>query len=214
MLDRLVDAIVAMREEEAVKLVEDLLAQNVDPIVILDYCRKAVEIIGQRYEQGEYFMPELILTGEMLKQISGLTKAKMADEASEDDESKYIGKVVMGTVQGDIHDIGKNIVSFMLDINGFKVYDLGVDVPAAKFVEAIKEHQPQIVGLSALLTLAFDKMKGTVKAIEDAGLRDKVKIMIGGAPINDQIKVYTGADGWGQDAVEAVSLAKKWMGGN
>ncbi|MBS3969031.1 MAG: corrinoid protein [Clostridia bacterium] len=213
MLEKLVDAIAGMREEEAISLVEELLDQGIEPLEILKKCRAAVEIIGEKYEKGEYFMPELILTGEMLNRISSLAKAKMT-ESLEEDENKYIGKVVLGTVKGDIHDIGKNIVAFMLDTNGFKVYDLGVDVPSSKFVEAIKEYKPQIVGMSALLTLAFDKMKDTVKAIEDAGLRDQVKIMIGGAPINDQIKEYTGADGWGQDAVEAVSLAKKWMGGN
>jgi len=212
MYQKLIDAIVELREEEVVDLVQELLDKGVKPLDVLDNCRKAVEIIGERYEKGEYFMPELMLTGEMLNQISDLTKSKMGDSADEDD-SKILGKVLIGTVQGDIHDIGKNIVSFMLDINGFKVIDLGEDVSAEKFVEGIKEHRPQIVGMSALLTLAFDKMKDTVKAIEDAGLRKDVQIIIGGAPINDQIKEYTGADAWGKDAVEAVSLAKKWMGG-
>ncbi len=212
MYQKLINAIVELREEEVVDLVQELLDQGVKPLDVLDNCRKAVEIIGERYEKGEYFMPELMLTGEMLNQISDLTKSKMGDSADEDD-SKILGKVLIGTVQGDIHDIGKNIVSFMLDINGFKVIDLGEDVPPEKFVEGIKEHRPQIVGMSALLTLAFDKMRDTVKAIEDAGLRKDVQIIIGGAPINDQIKDYTGADAWGKDAVEAVSLAKKWMGG-
>jgi len=212
MYQKLIDAIVELREEEVVDLVQELLDKGVKPLDVLDNCRKAVEIIGERYEKGEYFMPELMLTGEMLNQISDLTKSKMGDSTDEDD-SKILGKVLIGTVQGDIHDIGKNIVSFMLDINGFKVIDLGEDVSAEKFVEGIKEHRPQIVGMSALLTLAFDKMKDTVKAIEDAGLRKDVQIIIGGAPINDQIKEYTGADAWGKDAVEAVSLAKKWMGG-
>jgi methanogenic corrinoid protein MtbC1 len=212
-LKSLVDAIVDMREEDALRITQELLDQGAEPLEILENCRKAVEIVGEKYENGQYFMPELILTGEMLNQISKMAKAKIKD-AVEEDESRYIGKVVLGTVKGDIHDIGKNIVAFMLDTNGFKVYDLGVDVPASKFVEAIKEYKPQIIGMSALLTLAFDKMKETIKAIEDAELRDQVKIMIGGAPINDQIKDYTGADGWGEDAVAAVSLAKKWMGGN
>ena len=212
MYQKLIDAIVELREDEVVDLVQELLDKGVNPLDVLDNCRKAVEIIGERYEKGEYFMPELMLTGEMLNQISDLTKSKMGDSTDEDD-SKILGKVLIGTVQGDIHDIGKNIVSFMLDINGFKVIDLGEDVSAEKFVEGIKEHRPQIVGMSALLTLAFDKMKDTVKAIEDAGLRKDVQIIIGGAPINDQIKEYTGADAWGKDAVEAVSLAKKWMGG-
>lgn len=213
MFEKLIDAIVELREDEAIGLVKDLLDQDVSPYEILDNCRKAVEIIGKRYEKGDYFMPELMMTGEMLNQISELAKEKMTDDLTQD-ESKFIGKVVIGTVQGDIHDIGKNIVCFMLDINGFKVIDIGEDVSASKFIEAINEHQPHIVGMSCLLTLAFDKMKQTVKAIDEAGLRDKVKIMIGGAPINEQIKEYAGADGWGKDAVEAVSLAKKWMGGN
>ena len=211
MFEKLIDAIAELREEEAIDIVKELLDQDTNPYDILDNCRKAVEIIGQRYEKGEYFMPELMLTGEMLNQISDLTKDKISDDAGQDD-SKFIGKVVLGTVQGDIHDIGKNIVSFMLDINGFKVINLGEDVPPSKFIDAIKEHEPQIVGMSCLLTLAFDKMKDTIAAIEEAGLKDRVKIMIGGAPINEQIKVYTGADGWGKDAVEAVSLAKQWMG--
>lgn len=212
MLNKFVNAVVGMQEEEAIKLVTEMLEQGVDPLEILQHCRIAVEEVGARYESGQYFMPELIMTGEMLNKITALAKAKMAAGETED-ESKYIGKVVIGTVKGDIHDIGKNIVTFMLDINGFKVIDLGVDVPAAKFVAAIKEHQPQIVGLSALLTLAFDQMKNTVRAIEEAGLREQVKIMLGGAPVNEQIKEFAGADGWGQDAVEAVSLAKAWMGG-
>jgi len=212
MFEKLINSIVELHEEEVIPLVQELLDQGVKPLEVLENCRKAVEIIGERYEKGEYFMPELILTGEMLNKISELAKSKMAGSADEDD-SKYFGKVLIGTVQGDIHDIGKNIVSFMLDINGFKVIDLGVDIPPAKFVEGIKVHQPQIVGMSALLTLAFDKMKETVKAIEDAGLRKDLKIMIGGAPINEQIKEYTGADAWGKDAVEAVSLAKQWIGG-
>lgn len=212
MLEKLVDAIVRMREEEAENLAQEMLAQDFDPLEMLKGCRSAVEKIGHKYEKGQYFMPELILAGEMLNKITQLVKTKMAKTAVHKD-NKYIGKVVIGTVEGDIHDIGKNIVAFMLDTNGFQVYDLGVDVPASKFVEAIKKHKPQIVALSALLTLAFDKMRSTIKTIEAAGLRDEVKIIIGGAPINDQIKEYTGADAWGQDAIEAVSLVKKLMGG-
>lgn len=212
MLEKLKNAIIELQEDEAISLVQQLLDDDVDPLEILDNCRQAVEVIGDRYEAGDYFMPELMMTGEMLNQISELTKDKMEDEA-DGEESKHLGKVVIGTVEGDIHDIGKNIVIFMLDINGFKVIDIGEDVPPAKFVEAIQEHKPQVVGMSALLTLAFDKMRDTVTAIKDAGLKDQVKIMIGGAPINDQIKEYTGADDWGKDAVEAVSLVKNWIGG-
>ena len=119
--------------------------------------------------------------------------------------------MVIGSVKGDIHDIGKNIVTFMLDINGFEVHDLGVDVPAEKFVDAIKEVQPEIVGMSALLTTAFESMKNTVEVIEDAGLRDQIKIMVGGGTVDEKVKEYTGADAYGADAVAAVNLSREWV---
>lgn len=128
-----------------------------------------------------------------------------------DDESVKIGKVVIGTVEGDIHDIGKNIVTFMMDVNGFEVIDLGVDVPPQKFVEAIKASDAKIVGLSGLLTLAFDSMKRTVEAIKNEGLNE-VKIMIGGSVVNEDVVAYTGADGYGADPVAGITLAKKWLG--
>jgi 5-methyltetrahydrofolate--homocysteine methyltransferase len=122
------------------------------------------------------------------------------------------GKVLVGTVQGDIHDIGKDIVVFMLDSAGFEVLDLGIDVPQEKFVETIKKFQPRVVGLSGFLTLAFDSMKATVEAIEEAGLRGQVKIMIGGGQMDDHVKEYCGADAYGADAVAAVSLSRLWIG--
>jgi methanogenic corrinoid protein MtbC1 len=118
----------------------------------------------------------------------------------------------MGTVEGDIHDIGKNIVTFLLDVNGFEVRDIGIDVPPSKFVEEIKDFKPQVVGLSGLLTLAYGSMKKTVQVIEKAGLRDRVKIMIGGGQVNEQTREYVGADAFGKDAMEGVTLAKKWIG--
>ncbi len=124
-----------------------------------------------------------------------------------------MGKAVVGTVAGDIHDIGKDLVVFMLDVSGFEVLDLGIDVPAQKFVDAIKESGSRVVGLSGFLTLAFDSMKETIDAIQKAGLRDKVKIMIGGGQIDEQVRRFTGADAYGRDAVAAVQLAKGWIGG-
>lgn len=211
MQDKLFNAIVEMREEEALDLAKKSLESGEDPLAMVDLFRKAVEEVGDRYEKGEYFLPELMMTGQIMNQLAELTKDKICAESA--DTGKKLGTVLIGTVKGDIHDIGKNIVTFMLDANGFEVKDLGVDIAPEKFVEAIKEHKPQVVGLSALLTLAFDPMKDTVDAIEKAGLRDSVKIMVGGAPVNDQIREYAGADGWGKDAVEAVTLAKKWVGG-
>lgn len=211
MQEKLFDAIVEMKEDEALALAREELEGGTDPLDLVDLYRKAVEEVGDRYEKGEYFLPELMMTGQLMEQLAELTKEKLKDDYGE--SSKTRGKVLLGTVKDDIHDIGKNIVRFMLDANGFEVKDLGVDISPDKFVEEAKEFEPQVVGLSALLTLAFDPMKETVEAFEKAGLRDKIKIMVGGAPVDDQICEYTGADDWGKDAVEAVSLAKKWVGG-
>jgi 5-methyltetrahydrofolate--homocysteine methyltransferase len=208
MSQQLVAAIADMREEEALKIVREMAESDSNPMLILDSAREAMDLVGKRFEEGTYFLPELMLAGEMMNQITEIIKPKLAEMP---DRARH-GKVLIGTVEGDIHDIGKNIVSFMLDVNGFEVFDLGVDVPPQKFVETIQEFQPQIVALSGFLTLSFDSMKNTVAAIESTGLRDKVKIMIGGGQINEEVKVYAGADGYGKDAVAGISLAKKWVG--
>jgi 5-methyltetrahydrofolate--homocysteine methyltransferase len=168
-----------------------------------------VELVGKRFSDGEYFIPDLVYSGEILKEITDMVKPKLTKAA----ELKRLGKVVVGTVAGDIHDIGKDIVVFMLDVNGFQVFDLGIDVPAQKFVDTIKETGSRVVGLSGFLTLAFQSMKDTVETIKKAGLRNEVKIMIGGGQIDDQVKGFTGADAYGKDAMEAVKLAKGWIGG-
>src|SRR4030043_1955708 len=205
----LVSTLADLKEKEALKIVEDRLKAGEEPVKILDDARKAMEVVGKRFASSEYFMPDLVYSGEILKEITDIVKPKMGKAG----EIKRLGKVVFGTVAGDIHDIGKDIVVFMLDVNGFEVYDLGIDVPAQKFVEKIKESGAQIVGLSGFLTLAFDSMKQTIDAIKAAGLRDKVKIMIGGGQIDEEIKKYTGADAYRPDAVAAVTLAKEWLGG-
>jgi methanogenic corrinoid protein MtbC1 len=176
----------------------------------LDDCRTALGIIGERFASGECFVPELILAGEMLRQIGAMVKPRIGGGGGV--AQKKLGKIVFGTVEGDIHDIAKDIVVFMLDINGFDVMDLGVDVPVAKFVEAVKEFKPQVVGLSGFLTLAYDPMKNTVQALVDAGLRDSVKIMIGGGQMDDQVAAYAKADAYGKDAMAAVNLSKGWVG--
>jgi methanogenic corrinoid protein MtbC1 len=210
MSQELIDLVVDMREEDAVKLAEKLLNQGVDPMSLLDDCRTALGIIGDRFAAGECFVPELILAGEMLRQIGAMVKPKIATSGNA--PQKKLGRIVFGTVEGDIHDIAKDIVVFMLDINGFDVMDLGVDVPAAKFVEAVKSFKPQVVGLSGFLTLAYDPMKNTVQALKDAGLRDSVKIMIGGGQMDDQVAAYAKADAYGKDAMAAVTLSKGWVG--
>ena len=208
MSDELIDAIENMREAEALTLARERLERGEDPLKLLELCRQAVDSVGKRFEDGDSFLPELMLAGEMLAQISEIAKPKIVRDV----EVKRVGKVIIGTVEGDIHDIGKNIVTFLLDINGFEVRDIGIDVPPAKFIEAIKDVRPQVVGLSGLLTLAIESMKETVQAIKAAGLRDKVKIMIGGNQMSENVKEYAEADAYGKDAMAAVTLAKRWVG--
>jgi methanogenic corrinoid protein MtbC1 len=206
MSKRLVQAIADMRDADAVAIARQILNSNADPISILDDCRAAMEIVGRRFEAGEYFLPELILAGETLKQIAVLVKPRIQQMSA----ASHGAKIVLGTVQGDIHDIGKDIVGFMLDVNGFQVYDLGVDVPAQIFVKKISVIKPDIVALSGFLTLAFNSMKNTIAAIQAAGLRDQVKIMIGGGTMDDNVRAYVGADAYGASAIAAVALAREW----
>ena len=209
MSEQLVDAMSNMREQEALQIARTLIDAGEDPLKILDDCSRAMEIVGTRFEEGTYFLPELMMAGEMLKQISEMVKPKLQGDVT----TAKRGKVLMGTVEGDIHDIGKDIVTFLLEVNGFEVRDIGIDVPPRTFVEEITAFQPKVVGMSGLLTLAYDSMRDTVQAIEAAGLRDKVKIMIGGGQMSEKVKAYAGADAFGKDAMEGLALAKKWIGG-
>ncbi len=209
MAKNLVELMADLMEAETLELVKEKIAQGVDPEQILADARAAMEVVGKRFESCEYFIPDLMMAGEILKEIAEEVKPLMKKKEGGAAKS---GKVIIGTVAGDIHDIGKDIVTFMLDVSGFDVLDLGIDVPVETFVQKIKEFQPQVVGLSGFLTLAFDSMKNTVAAIEKAGLRNKVKIMIGGGQIDDAVRVYVGADAYGKDAVAGVQLARKWIG--
>jgi trimethylamine corrinoid protein len=207
MANDLTNALADLQEQEALNIVEERLKKGDDPFKILEEARQGMEIVGKRFANSEYFIPDLLYSGEILKGVSELVKPKITQEG----EVKKIGKVVFGTVAGDIHDIAKDIVVFMLDINGFEVYDLGIDVPKENFVEKLKETGAPIVGLSGFLTLAYDSMKETVEAIKEAGLRDKVKVMIGGGQITEDIMKYAGADAYGKDAMDAVRFSKQWL---
>ncbi len=198
-----------LKEPEALEFVEKSLAGGGDPMALLAEAKDGMMIVGQRFASEDYFIPDLVFSGEILKQIVKILEPHLKGDL----ETERLGKVVIGTVAGDIHDIGKDLVAFMLDVSGFEVLDLGIDVPVQKFVDTIKETGSGVVGLSGFLTLAFDAMKETVDAIHDAGLRDQVKIMIGGGQIDDEVQSFTGADAYGKDAVEAVNLAKGWIGG-
>ncbi|NLE21303.1 MAG: hypothetical protein GX624_00770 [Actinobacteria bacterium] len=209
MSSALKEAVIELREDDALRITREALQGGADPLDIVAACREAMDVIGQRFADGEAFIPELIMAGEIMSGITAELKPYLKAEGS----GGKLGTVVMCTVQGDIHDIGKDIVVTMLDIAGFEVVDLGVDVPVAKVVDSVRESGAQVVGLSGLLTVAFDSMKATVAALDEAGLRGQVKVMLGGAPVTDAVVEYAGADAWGKDAVDAVELARQWTGG-
>ncbi len=210
MKEKLIEAIAGVREDEAMELTGKILDSGGSPRIALDACREAMAIVGKRYEDGEYFLPHLILAGDILKAIGDRVKPLLRGAGP---AVRPLGKVVIGTVAGDIHDIGKDIVAFMLEGNDFEVLNLGVDVAPERFVEAVRDHRPEIVAMSGFLTLAFDQMKQTVGAIRGAGLREGLRIMIGGAPMDDAVARYVGADAYGPDASAAVRLARGWTGG-
>jgi methanogenic corrinoid protein MtbC1 len=209
MSGELVKLLSDLKEPEALAFVDKALGEGVDSMDLLGDAKEAMNIVGQRFASEEYFIPDLVFSGEILK---GIIK-KLEPHLKKGEEEERLGKVIIGTVAGDIHDIGKDLVVFMLDVNGFEVLDLGIDVPVQKFVDTIKETGTKVVGLSGFLTLAFDSMKETVDAIEAAGLRNDVKIMIGGGQMDEKVRDFTGADAYGKDAMEAVTLTKGWIGG-
>lgn len=207
MYTKLIEAITNIQEQEAIDIANELISSGRDPLAIMDNCTIAMDKVGELFESGEYFLPELMMAGEILKQITEIVKPKI----QEGEVTEKKGRVLMGTVAGDIHDIGKDIVAFLLEVNGYEVCDIGVDASPEKFVSEIQSFKPEIVGLSGLLTVAYESMKNTVKAIESAGLRDNLKIMIGGGQMSDQICTFAGADAYGKDAVAGVNLVKKWL---
>ncbi|MEM4887811.1 MAG: cobalamin-dependent protein [Thermosphaera sp.] len=206
--EEFINAILELDEKRAIELTKARISKGEDPLKILDDLRIAAEKVGEKYEKGEFFVADLVMAGEIMKEISELVRPKLKELGK---TREIIGKLVIGTVEGDIHDIGKNIVVTLAEAAGFEVIDLGVDVPPQKFVEAIKQHQPDIVGMSCLITAGLESMKRTVDAIKEAGLRDKVKIIIGGGRVDEYAKEYTGADAWATDAATGVKIMIEWM---
>lgn len=200
------EALTNLEEDLAIRLVGEALQQSVPALDVLKTCQQAMIEVGVRFENQEYFVSDLMMSGEIFKQISSLLEPRLRAGGTES-----AGRIVIGTVQGDIHDIGKDIVVTMLKSANFEVTDLGVDVAPARFLEALQESGATVVGLSGLLTLAFDSMKQTVDLLAAAGMRDKVRIMIGGGPVDAGVCRIVGADDWGADAQQAVRLAKKWL---
>ncbi|MBC7110439.1 MAG: corrinoid protein [Archaeoglobi archaeon] len=202
--EEFIRVLVEIDEGRAIELVEKRIDGGEDILTILKDVREASEIIGEKFENGEYFVSDLILAGEMLNKIMEIIRPKM-----ERDKSRSAGKVVMGTVEGDIHDIGKNIVIALLEAEGFEVIDLGVDVPPEEFVRAIRENSPHVVGLSGLLSESVESMKKIVEKIEEAGLRENLKIIIGGGAVDERAKEYVSADEWADDASAGVKKIKR-----
>ena len=210
MTDALIQAIAEMQEAEAVQEANKLLNEGIDPKDILSACSTAMQTVGERFEKGEYFLPHLMMAGTILKQISELIKPHLQGQEKADTGQR---RVLIGTVKGDIHDIGKNMVTFLLEASGFEVKDIGIDQHPDKFVEHIRSFKPDVVGLSGLLTLAFESMKETIMAVENAGLRTDTRIIIGGAQVSDHVKNYTGADAFATDAFAGVRIIRQWTGG-
>jgi methylmalonyl-CoA mutase cobalamin-binding domain/chain len=203
----LAKAIADLDETTALQLVRRTLDTGKDPISVLNEMREGLEIVGKRFEKGEYFLSELVMASEIF--LNGMRDIEPRLRRG---KAPTLGRVVVGTVKGDMHDIGKNVLAVMLQCTGFEVYDLGVDVPPAKFVETVREKNPQVVGLSGLLTLALDSMKEIVDALESAGLRGEVKVVIGGYPVNSKWAELVGADAWSNDAVRGVDTIKRLAG--
>lgn len=207
--DKLIKYVADLEKMAVITIVQERLSQGYNPFQILEACQEGVRIVGHRFEQGRYYIAGLIMAGEILRIVVEMLQPYLQQPT----QNSTLETIVIGTVQGDIHDIGKNLVTFMLDVNGFDVLDLGIDVPPQQFVDAIQTFKPQVVALSGFLTLAYDSMKRTVDAIEATVAQDDVKIMIGGGQINDKIKEYVGAHAYGKDAMSAVRLAQGWIGG-
>jgi len=203
---KLIQALADLEEDEFLRLFEEAMSEKRDPMVLLEKCRKGMEIVGKRFEEKEYFLTDLIMAAEMFKMATARLEPHLGGNGAQDSA----GTIVFGTVHGDIHDIGKDIVVAMLRGAGFTVHDLGVDAPPQNFVDKVKETGATVVGMTGLITISYDSMKETIDALEAAGLRDQVKVMIGGGMVNERVKEFAGADAWGSDVTSAVALAKKF----
>ena len=206
-MNSLTQAISDLNESLAMKLVKQRLDAEYKPLDIVEECRNGMIAVGERYARGEYFLGDLVLSAEIFHELMQLLTPRI----SAAEEQKVSGKIVFGTVEGDIHDIGKNITIALLRCYGFEVYDLGVNVPPDKFVKILKETGVSILCLSTLLSSCFDAMRRTVKQVRLFDPQGKVKILIGGK-VNEKVCEYTGADGWVTDAREGVTICQQWIG--
>ena len=196
--------------EQAEELAQKAISLDLDPLEVIDYgYTRGMNVLGDRFARGEVFLPHLVMGGEAMKAAIAVLEPELARRQQ---QRQVLGKVVIGTVAGDIHEIGKSLVATMLSANGFQVFDLGVDVPIATFVEKARELEADIVGLSALLTTTMLNQGKVIESFQEAGLREKVKVIVGGAPVSQSWAEEIRADGYSENAVGAVALAKELMG--
>jgi corrinoid protein of di/trimethylamine methyltransferase len=204
MYAKLAQAVIDGEPEDAEQLAKEALALGLDPLTCINEgLTKGIQKVGELFSSGEYFLPELIIGAEAMKQALAVLEPAMVGDQSRE----VVGRVVIGTVEGDMHEIGKTLVGTMLIANGFQVYDIGVDKSAAEFVNTVKEYDADMVGASALLTTTMLQQKKLIEALEEANLKDKVKVMVGGAPVTESYASEIGADGYAEDAISAVDLA-------
>jgi len=209
LLQKIKDCIVNLDLNGAVENTKKALESKINPMdVVSKGIVEGMNIVGEKFENGEYFLSELIVAGEIGKEVLKILDPHLRAEKI---QLKKLGRVVIGTVRGDLHDIGKNIVVMMLEAAGFEVIDLGADVPPEKFIEAVRQHGPNIVAMSALLTVTMPEMRNVIEELKKAGLRDKVKVIVGGAPVTEEYAKSIGADGYGETAVEGVKICKQWI---
>lgn len=205
-LNRIKGSLANLDMDSTLNYVREALNKGVEVKDIINTLAEAMRIVGERYERGEYFVADLIVSAEIFNNVMEILKPKIMEMRR---EVKPIGRVVIGTIYGDIHDIGKNLVKTFLEANGFEVIDLGADVPPEKFVEAVKQYNPDIVGISALLTSTMVHMRDVIEALKKEGLREKVKVIVGGAPVTEKFAKEIGADAYGENAFVAVEICKK-----
>ena len=204
MYAKLTQAVIDGEPEDAELLAKEALEQGLDPLsCINEGLTKGIQKVGELFASGEYFLPELIIGAEAMKKALAVLEPAMVGDQSRE----VAGRVVLGTVEGDMHEIGKTLVGTMLIANGFQVFDIGADKNAGEFIAAVQENNADIVGASALLTTTMLQQKKLIESLQEANLRDKVKVMIGGAPVTESFALEIGADGYAEDAISAVDLA-------
>lgn len=208
MSDDLISAMANLEEEKALALVRNKIEAGETAFEIVEQCRKGVEIVGKRYSEGNYYLSDLIMSEAIFKEVMDITEPHFPKNGVETNGVQ----VIMGTIEGDIHDLGKNIVIYLLRSSGYRVHDLGVDVPPEKFIEAIRETGAKIVGVCVLLTFCIGYVKKLVDMLEEIGLRDDVAVVLGGYPVDEQVKEYTGADRYANDAVNALEIFEQISG--